>query len=226
MSRDRTEHRTDVLAFGGGTQSVAIGVLIHQGRLPRPAHILMADTGREASATWDYLEQVVRPRLGLEVEVVREWDGEPPPVYQYDHYDRPMMPAYTADGGKLNTACSDRWKKYPIRHRLRQLGYGPDNPVRVWLGISTDEVGRARDSDVKWASNHYPLLYDVPMTRRDCVALVLAAGLPLPPRSSCWMCPNRTDRQWLELREKWPQDWERAVAMDAALRQRNPDIYL
>ena len=48
-------------SYGGGTQSVAIAVLVAQGRLPRPELLVIADTGREATETWEYHEKHVAP---------------------------------------------------------------------------------------------------------------------------------------------------------------------
>ncbi|MGD0485100.1 MAG: hypothetical protein ABSB58_10710, partial [Gemmatimonadales bacterium] len=95
-----------------------------------------------------------------------------------------------------------------------------EKPVNLWLGISVDEVGRAKDSDVEWASHRYPLLMDVPLNKRECVALVLAAGLPEPPRSSCWMCPHRADAEWAALSDA---DREKAIALDASIRAADHD---
>ena len=64
--------RPVVWSYGGGVQSAAIAVLVLRGELPRPACIVMADTSREASATWAYLDGVVQPALaevGLRVEI-------------------------------------------------------------------------------------------------------------------------------------------------------------
>ena len=74
--------RLVVWSYGGGTQSAAIAVLVLRGELPRPERIVMADTSREASATWAYLAEVVGPALaevGLAVEVAGDEprQGEP-----------------------------------------------------------------------------------------------------------------------------------------------------
>lgn len=64
--------RSLVWSYGGGTQSIAIAVLIAQGRLPKPERIVMSDTGREATETWEWLETYVGPLLaehGLTVDV-------------------------------------------------------------------------------------------------------------------------------------------------------------
>lgn len=37
----------EILNYGGGRQTVAMCILIKRGVLPRPDHIIIADTGRE-----------------------------------------------------------------------------------------------------------------------------------------------------------------------------------
>jgi len=59
-----------VWSYGGGTQSCAIAVLVARGDLPTPDCVVIADTGREASETWAYLDEHIRPLLApLEVHV-------------------------------------------------------------------------------------------------------------------------------------------------------------
>jgi hypothetical protein len=207
----------DVLSYGGGRQTVAICVLVAQGKLPRPERIVCADTGREAQSTWDYLDAQVAPLLstvGLTVEIASH---DLATVDLYSGNGDLLIPAYTKDG-KLPTFCSTEWKRRPVRRWLRTNGYGPAKPVSLWLGISVDEVGRAKPSPTSWITHRYPLLMDVALNKRECVALVKAAGLPEPPRSSCWMCPHRADAEWLALS---PVDRVKANALDAEIRSRD-----
>ena len=48
------ENRPLILSHGGGRQTVAMGVLAVKGEIEKPSMIIMADTGREATSTWDY----------------------------------------------------------------------------------------------------------------------------------------------------------------------------
>lgn len=204
----------EILSYGGGRQTVAICVLIAQGKLPRPERIVCADTGREASSTWDYLDAHVRPLLatvGLTVDIAPH---DLATVDLYGFNGDLLIPAYTREG-KLPTLCSTEWKRRPVRRWLRANGYGPDNPVSLWLGISVDEVGRAKPSDTNWLTHRFPLLFDVSLNKRECVALVRDAGLPEPPRSSCWMCPHRADDEWLALSDA---DRVNAIALDNDIR--------
>lgn len=69
--------RTNIWSFGGGVQSQGMLALMLKGRLPLPKHVVMADTGRERSLVWDYIEEVSRSALktlGLELEIISHED--------------------------------------------------------------------------------------------------------------------------------------------------------
>lgn len=224
----RKEARADILSFGGGTQSHAIRELIRQERLPEPERIVMGDTGREAAETWEYLGWVEENRplpSGKRVEIVRasEWATVDLLAKNGDL----LMPVYTKNGeGQLPNYCSNEWKKRVIQRYLRSLGYGPSQPVRIWLGISVDELMRAGQSGTDWVENHFPLLFDIPMRRDECKSILAKAGYPEPPKSSCWMCPYRGNAQWRRLRDHFPADWAKAVALDVQLRETDANAFV
>jgi hypothetical protein len=218
--REGLMERAIIQSYGGGVQSAAIAVLVVQGKLPRPERIVMADTGREATLTWDYLCESVQPLLatvGLKVEIASHSLARVD-THAKSGDGRPLFPVFTDGGGRLPNMCSVEWKRRVVGRWLRQQGYGPQRPVVQWLGISTDESHRMKpDSGLKWASIEYPLA-DLRLSRSDCITLVERAGLPTPPRSSCWMCPFRSDKEWVALRERGDGDWEKAVALDERIR--------
>lgn len=209
-----------VWSYGGGTQSVAIAVLVTQGKLPLPERIVIADTSREATETWEYMREVVNPLLA---EVDREVEVAPHALATVGLYGKNgdlLIPAFTGEG-KLPTFCSNEWKKRVVQRWCRKQGYGPKNPIRVWLGISVDEVHRAKPSGVSWMEYDWPLLTGIPSRRDECVSLVRSAGLPTPPRSACWMCPHRNNAEWRRLRDHYPDDWRRALALEQSIRKRD-----
>ena len=211
-----------VWSYGGGVQSAAIAVLIATKRLPTPDLAVIADTGREADTTWTYLADHVRPLLYGLVEV----HVAPHALSTVDLYAKNgdlLIPAFTNSGGALRTLCSNEWKKRVVRRWLRARGV---HHATIWLGISRDEGGRMKESDVGWIIHRYPLISEVPMNRAECVQVIMGAGLPVPPRSSCWMCPYRSDAEWRMLRKDSPDGWDRAVALDAAIRERDPGVFL
>lgn len=203
---------------GGGTQSNAIAILIYQGLLPKPAIAVIADTGREQQETWDYMESHTAPLLwaaGVELVVA------PHTLATKDLYDskgETLIPAYMPNDARKRAFCSAEWKREVVSRCLRSKGYGPQNPVRQWLGISTDEVMRASSKQrVNWIEPEYPLLSIVPMSRAECRQLVLDFGWPEPPHSSCYMCPHHSDAEWLHMKEYSPADWQRAIDTEQKL---------
>jgi hypothetical protein len=218
-----------IWSYGGGTQSVAIAVLVAQGKLPRPERVVIADTGREAQETWDYTRDVVNPLLsdtGLEVEIAPHSLST---VGLYAKNGDLLIPAYTANGGALPGFCSNEWKKRVIQRWCKANGYGNENPARMWLGISVDEVHRAKPSGVSWLEYWWPLLMDVPRRRDECVNIVQQAGLPTPPRSACWMCPYRSNEEWRHMKEHYPGDFEKARLLERLIQKndkRDGEIYL
>ena len=211
---------------GGGTQSAAIAVLIAQCKLPVPERVVMADTSRECSQTWTYLDNCIRPllwKVGLEVEVVPHSYADAD-LYSIskDGSKRPdlLLPVWTKNGnGRRRPFCSGRWKRDAVHKYLREpeRGYGPKNPIIQWLGFSRDEIGRCKPDKLKWIDIHWPLImgYDLTLTRKDCIQIVIDAGLPKPPKSRCWMCPHQNNVEWAELRDKYPEEFQKAVALDA-----------
>lgn len=205
-----------ILSYGGGVQSVALVCLVIQGRLPKPSLGVFADTGREVSTTMDYFRNHIEPIANFPIKTgLRELAT----VDLYSHKGKLLIPTYAKDGGMSPAYCSGEWKKYPIRRYLRSVGYGPKNPVRVWLGMSTDELGRVKPSGKKWCTNHFPLIFDLQLSRSDCLSVIAEMGLPVPHKSRCWMCPYMNANEWWSMPKA---DFAKAVAFDAAIRERNP----
>ncbi len=207
-------------SYGGGVQSVCIGVLIGEGSLPVPDLAGIADTGRERRTTWDYLYNHMQPYLdrkgiSLKIEVV------PHSLARKDVYDDSgltLMPAYTAEGRKA-AFCSGEWKRDVMERWLRSKGV---KTCEQWIGFSTDEMRRANKKNHRaWCRLRYPLIERF-ISRDLCKALITAAGLPLPHKSRCWMCPHQNDDEWAEVRAD-PEEWAAAVALEREINERDPE---
>lgn len=212
--------------YGGGIQSVAIGVLIVQGRLPVPERAVIADTGYEATSTWKYLNEHMQPlldRVGLTVEIVPHSYST---VDMYNKSGRMVLPAWTKGGeGQLRIMCSNPWKRDVIYRWLREpeRGYGRRNPVIQWLGYSLEEIARCKPSKRKWIETQWPLLmgYGITMRRADCLQVTLDAGLPAPRKSRCKMCPFTTNAEWADQKAHEPEDHLYAITIDRSIREKD-----
>lgn len=217
----------NVWKCGGGTQSVAIGALIVNGRLPKPDYAVIADTGREKQSTWDYLDSVLNPSLsavGVVIERVKKSDFAKEDIFDLSGNNL-LIPAFTNEGGrvgKLSAFCSDKWKVRVADRWLRSQGV---KQWVTWLGFSTDEPRRFTkhlDSISIWL----PLVLGVRFSREDCVRYVESIGWPTPPRSNCWMCPNQGADEWLETKRNRPIEFAKAVALERELHQKDPCAFL
>ena len=216
-----------VWSSGGGIQSTAIAVLICEGKLPKPDLALMCDCGYESDRTMAYVRDVAVPRLraaGVELHIVRSADYTNVALMSRDGHCN--LPAFrqNEDGSvsHLSTHCNGMWKQYVTRRFCKE--HGLDRYLH-WVGISTDEARRARSSRVRYEVLRYPLI-ELGMSREDCVNVIKAAGWPLPIRTSCIMCPQRTMFEWLRLKVECPEDFERACRIEDEIRSVDPSVWL
>jgi hypothetical protein len=82
-----------------------------------------------------------------------------------------------------------------------------------WIGISTDEAVRIKESRVKYVKNRWPLI-EAGENRNDCLRWMERNGFPKPPRSACVFCPYHTDREWRRLKTEEPAEFARAVLFE------------
>lgn len=224
-ARDEGE-RPIAWACGGGVDSTAIAVLICQGELPPPDYAWIVDVGYEPQSTWDYVHNVLQPNLanvGVTLHILRTTD--------YTHNDLvrlgyPTIPAYRKreDGSiqKLHTHCSNGWKARVAERWLRSQGV---KAIEQWVGIAAEETRRIRESDKAWVRLRYPLV-ERGLSRADCLYLIGQAGWPMPERSSCYLCPHRSQGDWRRLAARNYEDFRRAVEAEKVIQKTNPDIYL
>lgn len=105
---------------------------------------------------------------------------------------------------------------------LRRRGATVEDPATVALGISVDEIERARpgiDERAPYQRRVYPLL-DLGLRRSDCQRIIAEAGLPVPRRSACWFCPFHSLDEWRSLRRETPELFERACRLEGLLNGR------
>jgi 3'-phosphoadenosine 5'-phosphosulfate sulfotransferase (PAPS reductase)/FAD synthetase len=199
----------NILNYGGGRQTVALCILVAQGRYTRPDRVVIADTSREKTSTWDYLEEVTRPLLatiGLTVEVAPHSLAY---VDLYGHNGDLLLPVYTQTG-KFSAYCSTEWKARVVQRHLRAQGI---KDYTSWIGFAYDERRRIKSTE----GRAFPLV-DLMLTKADCQQIIRDAGLPMPPPSACWMCPNMGNEEWRDVRDKYPDDFEKACLVDEEVR--------
>lgn len=218
--------RYTVWSSGGGVQSAAIAALIVLGFVPKPDLCVIADTGYEASTTWQYMDSVISPALA-EVGVVlhRIKSSDHATVGMYSAKGELLIPAFTTESGKVGkmpTFCSNEWKARVIQRYVKTQT--DSKKFTFLMGISTDEMRRVSSPIGKWEKG-YPLI-NLRLTRTDCVEIVRNMGWPDAPRSSCWLCPNRGTAEWQYLKDSSPADFEQAVNFEKLMQITDEDLWL
>jgi len=201
---------TAILSYGGGTQTIAMCVLVGRSVIAPPDAVIAADTGREMPTTWEYADAYARPLLasvGLPLHIASH---DLATVDLYGHNGDLLIPTYTATG-KLQTFCSNEWKARVVERYARRV-LNLEGPLVNWIGFSLDEAKRVKGHD----GRRYPLL-ELCLTREDCLRIIAEAGLPPPPKSRCFMCPHQHNAEWREVKAR-PELWQQAVELDNDVR--------
>ena len=228
-----TKPQLNILSIGWGVQSWALAAMMALDAIPSADYVIHADTTYERASTYVFARQWA-PWLadhGITVETVQ---GRRNDVVMAEHKNSVMIPAFTIDDegnkGQVRRQCTHDWKIVPIRRFLRQkmeargIRLSP-GVVQMMTGITTDEWQRMRDSDVAYIENTYPLI-DLGMSRASCISWLEQHDLPVPEKSSCTFCPYASIKSWKQLKTANGPDWDQAVQVDEAIRDKRPPFAL
>ena len=216
--------KVDYISFGAGVQSTALLALEKKGLIISKGSIF-ADTGEEPDWVYKTLHHVrfhgIKPVFVCQA---------PEKLSQYI-YDKKFIsiPCYTktVKNQKIYTSmgqrqCTNVFKVIPVLKKIRWLEDTqgkklPKHSIKLALGISTDEQGRAKESKTRWIKNVFPLL-EFGLNRKDCEELCREVFNIVPLKSSCTFCPYKSKKDFAVLREKDPKGWKSAVAFDKKIR--------
>lgn len=213
-----------IFSCGGGVQSSACLVLAAQGEIPYSTFVF-ANVGDQAESpdTIRYIAEVLKPYAeahGIRWIDVRRQRRDGTPVDLYGELLRPIrsidIPIRMANGAPGNRNCTVEFKIKPIAKWIKRNAPG----CTLGKGISTDEPHRAtpsRESD--GYTSAYPLI-ELGINRNDCLRIVRNAGLPQPPKSSCWFCPYKTTDQWVIMRQERPELFTATAELEWMLNQK------
>jgi hypothetical protein len=190
----------EAVSYGGGVNSTALVVYLveEQGWA---GEIVFADTGAEWPETYCYMtyfeREYLQPR-GLGLTIVR---GEP-----WQHFQQGIsLIDYCEQRGTIPLAavrwCSIEWKQKPIGRWVEAHGI-----ERQALGIDAGEDHRRPAA--------YRPLVEAGIDRRGCIEIIKQAGLDVPPKSGCYICPFMDRARWRRLWELHPDLFERAARLE------------
>ncbi|MET8627729.1 phosphoadenosine phosphosulfate reductase [Kitasatospora sp. NPDC004669] len=217
-------------SFGGGVQSMAALVLAAEGEIDYPV-FLFSNVGDDSEnpATIAYVDAIARPYAeahGIELATLhRVMVRSKETRTLYGELTREEsrslgIPVRMANGAPGTRACTMNYKIKVIGRELKRRGATAENPATLGVGISVDEIDRANN---RRCEPHevidYPLL-QLGLRRMDCMRVIRQAGLPVPPKSSCWFCPFRRPETWHEMRRSEPELFEKACQLEDTLNAR------
>lgn len=224
----KKEGDLSIISLGAGAQSTVMALMAAQGDIkPMPDAAIFADTGWEPPKIIKHLDWL--------------WKQLPFPVYivgrgniKKDHLKGlnttgkrfASMPLYVSGGGMGRRQCTREYKIEPIERLIRRwfLGLKPkqhapkDIRVIQWIGITTDEASRMKDSRTKFIRHRWPLI-ELNLTREDCLRWFQSKYNRNLEKSACVGCPYTDDKRWREIKIKSPAVFADAVEFDKSIRQ-------
>lgn len=220
------------LSLGAGVQFTALLVManLELKNCPRPDVAIFADTGDEPAWVYEHLAWLEK---WSQIPVYRTSAGMSLSSTFFDMAEGrkkrfASIPCFTmgADGRPsiLRRQCTKDFKIAPLERKAREfMGFKKGERITgkkkalCMIGISLDEVMRAKPARTPWITSSHPLL-DARMTRRDCVVLLKEKGIPVPRKSACVFCPFHDDLTWGDFKRNHPQEWAKVVDVDRVCR--------
>ncbi len=194
-----------IVSLGAGVQSSVMVLMAACGELtPMPDCAVFADTQAEPESVYTWLNWLEKQ---LPFPVYRVKSGK--------KYMKGSIPAFVLNPngskGILGRKCTLDYKIIPIQKKVRELlKESKCSTATMWIGISTDEFQRMKQSRVDYIENQWPLIKRR-MSRQDCLKWMKEKGHPEPPRSACVFCPFHSDVEWRRLQTNEPIEFQRAV---------------
>ncbi|MFE7093158.1 adenine nucleotide alpha hydrolase family protein [Streptomyces erythrochromogenes] len=240
ISEHEQQSALKVISYGGGVQSTALLALAAKGTIDFPT-FLFSNVGDDSEnpGTLQYIREVASPfaqQHGISLEILEKVrrDGRRETLWQMLHRPEARsipIPVRMANGDPGRRNCTGDFKIKVISKWLKTNGASADRPATVGIGISVDEIHRAnrRRSEPNQRVT-YPLL-DLGLRREDCIRLIREAGLPVPPKSSCFFCPFHTVDEWRAQRKFEPELFSKSEDLERFINSRRAalgrdDVYL
>lgn len=193
-----------VVAYGGGRDSTAAIIEMHLRGVPIAA-ILMADTGNEKPGTYAFLvifNAWLRANGLPEITFVRYIPDTAP----YHTLEGNMVMNATLPGIAFNRhTCAQKFKIQPQNAHIRgwlpaQRAWAQGRKVTKIIGFLADEEYRIKRADARAHAgafsadaDRYDYRFPLMVWGMDlaaCIGTIERAGLPVPPKSSCYFCSS------------------------------------
>ena len=214
-----------IISLGMGVQSTALYLMSSLGYIDRADYAIYADLKSEKPTTDNlvkYLLDWQKYNDGIEI-LIEDADIYADVINGINSDGKPFVtiPPFSESGGMVQRQCTGEYKIKTVKNKIREL-HGLKykqrmKPTELWLGISTDEIERAKVSQMYNVEYKYPLI-DKQISRADCITFLEERSFHNVDKSSCVFCPYQQNKQFREIKEKYPEQWEKIVNVDKAIR--------
>lgn len=199
-----------VVSYGLGRDSTAMLVLMKRKGI-RPDAITWANTGSEKQKTYKYLPVINRwlISVGFPTVTVVQYNPKRAP---YHTLEGNMVQNATLPGATFNIgSCTAKFKIEPQNKWTRNWvpakeAWERGDKVIKYIGFEAGEEYRLKRADAKahagrdGAKDAKLYLYEMPLidwgyTLERCIEVIQDEGLPVPPKSACFFCPNSKEQE-------------------------------
>jgi hypothetical protein len=216
-----------IISLGMGVQSTALYLMSSIGyKVPRADYAIFSDPQAEHYKTYDMLEWLLKwqeENNGIPIIINKDYHILDDIMKSQNKFGGKwvVIPAFGESGGMVMRQCTNDYKIQPVKESIRILhGLEPRKrmkPTELWLGISTDEIERMKDSRMYNVKYFYPLIYHR-ISRNDCIRFFKENNFPIPVKSSCVFCPYHSNDFWKEAKKENGEAWKVAVEVDESIR--------
>lgn len=222
MKNKKGKDFLNVVSLGAGKQSSYMLLRSLDGVFGTiPDFAIFSDTGCEPKYVYDYLhwlKSYVKQHYNFDIIIVSSGNILRDTL-EYINGQRKrvaQMPLrLSGNGGIVMRQCTSDYKIAPLRRYLQEIRNGKQ--IRLWIGISLDEMERMKPSNVKYIEHYYPLV--TTQTRLDAIINWFDSnGIRQPGKSACLVCPFHSDAYWRRFKKEFPNEFEEACKFDDAIR--------
>lgn len=190
-----------ILSLSGGKDSAALAIYMRD--KVSGMEYVFSDTGKELPETYEYLERI-EDHLGQRINRLNADLG-------FDHW-------YDVYGGMI-PSNHRRWCTKMLKLKPFERFVGED-PVINYVGLRADESRTGYISHKPNITPVYPFQQDG-LKLADIEEILHTAGVGLPPyiawgrsRSGCFFCFYQQKIEWVRLKERHPDLFEKAKAYE------------
>ena len=163
---------------------------------------IFSNHGTDYPYTYEYVDYLTKKGFNIRTVYpeVRDRQGNTwSNLYDYC-YDKKIVPS------RRFRWCTDKFKIQPVLKSIQK-------PCTIYIGFDKGELHRISKIKIHGVQYEYPLL-NHQISREKCKELILDAGLIVPEKSCCFICPFCSKREVRRMQNNYPDQFEKLMALE------------